>query len=278
MPSALAFIGGGLLEGVGKGLVESGKEKRERALADLEHERRLERDDRAFEARRGLLSQSAAGAMKRLGLNIGSRESLAGEASTERRELASEATKSREKIAKITAASREKAARITAGKPTDTTSAEDRIIKRHVTTDENGLETINHEGAATELEARGLKKAAQAQRRKGKAIVDQENRNIAEVQADAEVEEKAGAFSTDATDFKEDGGSRIRFRARRVREIIAEQSGKVTPKTSLEAAGSSPYVGDTPPPSFPDARRAKDGFWYVSDPDRPGKFKRVQRK
>ena len=42
MPSALAFIGGGLLEGIGRGLVLDGKAKREAALEKLEHDRRLE--------------------------------------------------------------------------------------------------------------------------------------------------------------------------------------------------------------------------------------------
>ena len=48
MANALAFVGGGLLEGFGKGLatqaIQTGKEKRERALADLGHRRDLERD------------------------------------------------------------------------------------------------------------------------------------------------------------------------------------------------------------------------------------------
>ena len=62
MPSAAAFIGGGLLQGVGKGIatqgaeertasaavaVQVGKDKRARALADLEHQRGIERDERA---------------------------------------------------------------------------------------------------------------------------------------------------------------------------------------------------------------------------------------
>ena len=35
MANALAFIGGGLLQGIGQGLVETGRDKRERALKAL---------------------------------------------------------------------------------------------------------------------------------------------------------------------------------------------------------------------------------------------------
>ena len=109
MANALAFIGGGLLQGVGKGLVESGKEKRERALADLQHRRNLERDENKLEGRRGLLDERLrveqklaeereTGAETRLELNLESRERLATEASKERRGLASEATESREGV------------------------------------------------------------------------------------------------------------------------------------------------------------------------------------
>lgn len=286
MPSALAFIGGGLLQGVGKGLVLDGKAKRERALADLEHTRDLERDEKRLEGRRGLLGERLesdrdlaatreAGADRRLGLNIDSRETLASEAATSREDVASKATTSREKIAAAANVSREEAARITAGKAKDTTAAEDRIIERHVEIDENGVEIVDHEAAAVELEDRGFKKAASAQRRKDKGIADQDIRKRAEQFADDMVEEQAGFISSDAADFKDDGGSRTRFRARMVREFIAKNGGKaaVTPTTKPAATSDDPYVGEAPPPSHPEAKRAKDGFWYV---ERDGKFLRVQ--
>ena len=62
MPSALAFIGGGLLEGVGKGLVLTGKQKYERAMKRFEQEgaqkRALELEGVKQEGRRGLLDAS----------------------------------------------------------------------------------------------------------------------------------------------------------------------------------------------------------------------------
>lgn len=61
MPSALAFIGGGLLQGLGEGIakqgIETGKDKRKRALADLKHMRDLERDKTKLEGQQGLLTQ-----------------------------------------------------------------------------------------------------------------------------------------------------------------------------------------------------------------------------
>ena len=92
MASKLAFIGGGLLEGLGKGLVETGKAKREAALVDLEHKRGLKRDEKRLEGRRGLLDASNTAAMGRLELNIGSREGLAGKALDQAASLASKAT------------------------------------------------------------------------------------------------------------------------------------------------------------------------------------------
>ncbi len=285
MPSALAFIGGGLLQGFGRGLVLSGKEKRDAALKKLEQDsaqkRALELEGVRQEGRRGLLDAGNTAAAERLELNIGSREKVAGQAASSRERLASEASTSREDIASKGAASRERigaaanvsrerAATIRAGKATDTTAAEDRIIKRHVDVDENGNETVNHEAAAVELDERGFKRAAAAQRRKAKGIFDQDIRKRAEEFADAMVEEQSGTFSTDTSDFKDDGGSRTRFRARMVREFIAKNSGKSAAapatrpaETKPPAPAGDPYVGAAPPPDHPDAKRARDGFWYV---------------
>lgn len=61
MARALAFIGGGLLQGLGKGIaaqaIETGKDKRDRAIADLEHTRGLERDKAKLAGQRGLLER-----------------------------------------------------------------------------------------------------------------------------------------------------------------------------------------------------------------------------
>ena len=51
MPSALGFIGGGLLSGLGEGLVETGEAKREAALKKIDQKNRLERDERQMEGK-----------------------------------------------------------------------------------------------------------------------------------------------------------------------------------------------------------------------------------
>ena len=74
MPSALGFIGGGLLEGFGKGLatqgLETGKDKRERARADLEHRRNLERDENKLAGQKDLLKTKSEIEGGRLGKPI----------------------------------------------------------------------------------------------------------------------------------------------------------------------------------------------------------------
>ena len=61
MPSALKFIGGGLLQGAGEGLAKAGKAKREAALEKLKDERAqkraLELEGVRQESRRGLLTE-----------------------------------------------------------------------------------------------------------------------------------------------------------------------------------------------------------------------------
>ena len=76
---------------------------------------------------------------------------------------------------------------------------------------------------------------------------------------------------SDAEVYKQYGGSR----AKALDAILREEMKKLADART----GVGPYTGEAPPSEFPDARRrASDGFWYVPDPDRPGKFKRVQRQ
>ena len=285
MVSKLAFIGGGLLEGVGKGLVLSGKQKREEALKRIEQEGADKRVAGKEKFERLLTEFEQENRLELEGVKQGNRQGLLGErlgredvrqilsdeAAGERR---TEASRSAENVAKITAGSRKAVAEIAAGKPTDTTAAEDRIIKRHVEVDENGIETVNHEAAATELEERGFKKAAAAQRSRAKGIADQDIRQRAEKFADEMVKEQSGTFSLDSSDFKDDGGSRTRFRARMIREFIAKNGGKGA-ASAVKPAVAGPYVGDTPPPNALDARKSpNDGYWYVK---RDGKWQQIQK-
>ena len=153
-------------------------------------------------------------------------------AAYERGELAADSAVLRSIInagAKLSAAK----ARATGGK--DRTAAQDRIIARHTETDTYGSEAIDHAAAAISLEKEGWKTAAAQQRRlaEGKSVGD--DKAAAEEQADAEVDDKAGLLRSDNEDFKKDGGSRTRYRARRVREIMAERKGDRTGKPAAKA-------------------------------------------
>lgn len=324
MPSALAFVGGGLLQGFGKGLVEkareSGKAKRDRKLADLALERdekqmkgraqfervlaeieqknRLELEGVKQTNRQGLLTEQLQSTLGLAELREGganARNAATIKGSGERRTAASE---SAETVANIGADSRETVANIAAGArstPADSSAAEkrafDSLVKIHTVADDNGIEATDWNAVADGLEGKGFGKLAKAARSRGKGIADLELRQRAEEFADQMVEEQAGAFSFDSSDFKEDGGSRVRFRARMVREFIAKNGGEGTaapaikpaeePATkpaetpAIKPAEAGPYVGDTPPPNAPDARKSpNDGYWYVK---RDGKWQQVQK-
>ncbi len=158
MANALAFVGGGLLSGLGKGLAEQGKAKRERALKQFDEDnaqkRALELEGVRQEGRQGLLGTRIAADDERLEKNIESREGVARAATESRETLASEAgqnradiaaaanksreavgtagNKSREKIA----AAKERAARLKAASEEGDISAADKraidiAVKRH---------------------------------------------------------------------------------------------------------------------------------------------------
>jgi hypothetical protein len=59
-----------------------------------------------------------------------------------------------------------------------------------------------------------------------------QEREEARRQAEKEASERAGWFSTDSSDFKDDGGSRSAFIERRTNEILAARKGKGAAKTS----------------------------------------------
>lgn len=290
MPNPLAFIGGGLLTGIGKGIAETGKAKRERVLADLEQKDRLELEEVRQEGRRGLLDETNTAAMERLGLNIGSREKVAGEATASRETIASEATTSREDIAAADIASRERIAGVEA-ETADTSAAEKRFWDIAVKTatrpevDKDGFEiggeTTDWEAVAVDMDARNLPKLAATARRR--ALNDQvrEDRKAALPMAEERVEAMDDSFfgQSDAKVFKQYGGSRTKALEAILREEIQKledaRSGKpaVPPTTKPATTGDDPYVGEAQPRNYPEAKQARDGFWYVK---RDGKFLRVQ--
>jgi hypothetical protein len=178
--------------------------------------------------------------------------------------------------------SAEKIAGIKATRSTGVSAAEkrdfDMLTKLNTEADDNGLETVNWAAVAEGMEAKGHKTMAAQARKRGKEDAELSAQTQAEEQADAEVNEKAGTFTGDGSDFKEDGGSRTRFRARRVREIKAEILGKSKPEEKRSAAAPSKpkapkKASGKVPAGFPkDAQQANDGKWYVK---RNGKWNEV---
>lgn len=229
MAGLAAYAGAGALKGGGEALekrtVEAVKAKKEQALEALRQRNRIGLEDKKAGDRRGLLDTKHGYDTELLDIR---------EEGENKRNAASNA-------------SRERAAGIRSDKKTDSSSAESRAWKMSVEaatkTDENGLETVDWKAVADDMKARGYKNAAQSAQRQAKGVEDTDIQRQAEEQADKEIEEIAGVFTTDAQDFKEDGGSRTRYRARRIREIKEELSGggaKKGPETREAAAPDKP--------------------------------------
>ena len=51
---------------------------------------------------------------------------------------------------------------------------------------------------------------------------------------------------------------------------------KAEQPTATEKKPEAAAKSDTPPADFPDAKKGVDGAWYVPDPNRPGKYLKVQ--
>ena len=311
MPSALKFIGGGLLTGIGKGLVEqakeTGKAKRERALADLEQENRLKRDEKQLEGKakfeRLLTEFEQENRLELEGVKQGNRQGLLGERLELDRDLTAlrekgagerrtEASRSAENVAKITAGSRKAVAEIAAGKATDTSAAEKRfwdIAVKTATTPEmdkggipTGRDTTDWNAVALDMDARSLPKLAATARRRALNDQTREDRKVALPLAEERVEAMDDSFfgKSDTEVYKQYGGSRTKaldaILRKEMKKLADARSGKGVSVTRPAAAGGEFYTGETPPPGFPNARRSsKDGFWYFPDPKRQGKFRRV---
>lgn len=284
---------------------EAGKDKRQKAAlksaADL-----LGIREKGAGARN---DATIAGADKRNTDAIAGRKGLLTDTLKSRESEGEKNRKSREAIAVDRTVSNEIIAGVR-GRSKDRSAAEKRAfdleVEINTTTDDLGEETTDWNAVADGLQARGFKGVARSARKRGRAIQDKEDTAIAEAQADREVKEKAGTLSSDASDFKEDGGSRDQFRARRIREIEAKLrkdrgglrgsgTAKKTQKfdvgtnppangrrTKLRARGDTEgagatgapeeqkqqfYVGDEPPAAYPDARKFSDGYWYLKRGD-----------
>ena len=318
MPSLLAFAAGGLLEGTGKGLVLDGKQKYEALLKKLDREHDLARDTQRQGAAQGLLGQRItaddarqtrgdASAVERLNLQLENQRTIAetresnltqraGQGASEASTRADAQNKARIAAAKLVAEDRLKAAELVAAakeKKGENQADIDRITERHLKTDELGQLTdeIDYEAAAKDQEANGNPIAAASLRRKAKGVDKLDLDKRANEYAAARVNEQSSMFGLDSAEFRQDGGSRVNFHARMVREFKAAEKGgtplAAPPPTQPAAASggggrgggrsaaTQPYVGETAPPHEPKARRAPDGFWYLAPLPPSTKHRRV---
>ena len=83
------------------------------------------------------------------------------------------------------------------------------------------------------------------------------------------VETEMGGFGSTASPTE---------RRTRMQEVLRELRKSIaTGGSSSGESGTGQGDSATPFPEFPNARRAPDGNWYTPDPDRPGKWLRIDR-
>ena len=184
MANALAFIGGGLLQGVGTGIKESGRQKREDVLDRLAHERDLERDERRGLIDEGLLNIREAGATERLEKSIFASRTAA-DLVESRRSTAADLAFERTSNAPVNVPVTSRRVNPTTGEeivpaavtPKGSSAGEDQLeIKRILERFEEGFDEItgakiiNHKGAAVAQENNGFKIAVAEQRAKANAV------------------------------------------------------------------------------------------------------------
>lgn len=234
------FIAGGAMAGIGQGLVEEGKQRRQMMLEQLRHSNDLARD----EARD---SRAAA------------REEARDLRLMERDEAREEARAKREG-GLLTSVQQDENGNLIG--ITRSGQAVELGIKGKVKPEE--LEEIGDENSPTGTR---LVPRSQAAGQPGKGTKDmresiaaqrEAERADARRQAEAEASDKAGWFSTDASDFKDDGGSRSAFIERRTNEILRARRG----------SGGEQKPTDAPKPQGAPKAEAPSGTGSRNDPFR----------
>ena len=275
MPNALAFVGGGLLTGIGKGLVLDGKAKYEAVLKELENDRAqkraLELEGVKQEGRRGLLDASNIAANERLGLNIASRENIASEATTSRERLASEAAAGREKIASEAAASRKQTAAADRASREKVGAAANTSREKIATAKERAarIKALAAQGDISAADKRAVDIAVKRHTKAG-SIVDNEKvvqqllgmnrRDLAELyaggpigatgltqeqaekQIDEEAEERKSFFKSRANEFPETDGDEAAWRKLRLSQLAPQAA-----KAAASGAAPAPVSPGSPP-------------------------------
>lgn len=136
-------------------------------------------------------------------------------------------------------------------------------------TDENGMETLDQGRYMQALSSFGLTDIAKRLSKEGAGGTEFDPRiwETAAARADEETDDKAGYFSTDATDFKDEG--RQGFKTRRTIEIFEQLGGRGRPGGGGAGPGAKPETrearsteGKTYPPAPREASQRTVGKAY----------------
>lgn len=213
-----AFLLGGLLGGLGEGMVRNGAAKREATLRmlDQQHDEMMlqlrgdqDREGREFSADRDDARTD--------------RDNAADDAREDKRQQSEDARADKDRQFRYDELDARKNGLLREGDDDDLVEVAD--------PDNPGRTKMVPKSQASGMPGKGSADAL---------LGEQSDReSAAEDQAIAEADEKAGYFSTDASDFAEDGGSREAFIARRKKEILDGKATdtKRTPDQGDEAAG-----------------------------------------
>ena len=276
----------GLLAGVGEGMVMAGQAKREQALREMEMRFRADeaQRDRDFRAEEGQLDRDFRSAEAdedrafrgseadedrefRRGESALDRDFRSGEADKDRTFQADESSKDRAFRASEGAADRMHQSGLLANTD-EIVDADGNVwergpdgIKPMLKPDGTQLKTTPPRSSTSDplvkvksedgtpiyvprSEAAGL--PAYVEDDEGLAGAEPTPEEKARAQAEAEADEIAGFWSTDATDFAQDGGSRTAYIERRTKEILA---GKVSPGPTPEPDEDEPETREAGTPS-----------------------------
>lgn len=279
MASELAYLAGGLLAGVGKGVELSGVAQRDAILKRLDQAFQIEREglrEASAERRhKETLGQTAelkrediAARKEMTGLLAGSREKVADTAAASRTEAASAASRSRAEAAAkrgdsaVTVAEILAASRLAEAKARGASAQEVAKIEAEAKTEaaeivgksrtEAASTTAGATVKAAETAAGARVEGAGAKARTERSAEEEDRlRRRAAAQANREASARAGLLTSDKTDFPETGGDRQTWIDQRADEIYAGLTGgQPTAVAAAPKPGSAqPAAAKLQPPS-----------------------------
>lgn len=223
MAGLLGYAAAGALSGLGQGMVEDGKAKREMALRMLEEQSRmnyLRESDRLAGEREAARDERTAKRQEEQDQRRFDRETARDNARLERETglLTQIIQDEQGNYIGVTRGGQQIPLNVKGRLPKSATGS-DRLVQVY----DPDTDSIKY---VPESEAAGMEPAGTASDREARREREDMERADARKQAEQEASERAGYLSTDATDFKDDGGSRSAFIERRTNEILASRKGK----------------------------------------------------